>query len=105
CPRLTYSEKAVQRSQGRTMAITPTQTQIEQLTADSGAESPVVMHNLLRFKARADGIDEGMSRREAYERYAEATAPFLTRVGGRVLLAVDAEQTVIGPESLEWDMA
>src|ERR1051326_7586743 len=87
------------------MAITPTQTQIERLTADSGAESPVVMLNLLRFKERADGIDEGASGREAYQRYAEATAPFLARVGGRVLLAVDTEQTVIGPELPEWGMA
>ena len=35
---------------------------------------------------------------------AEATAPFLEGVGGRVLLAVEAQQMVIGPEALEWDM-
>lgn len=40
------------------------------------------MLNLLRFKNRADGIDEGISGREAYERYAQATGPFLTHVGG-----------------------
>jgi uncharacterized protein (DUF1330 family) len=87
------------------MAITPTQTQIEALMADADPEEPVIMLNLLRFKARADGIDDGVSGREAYARYAEATAPFLARVGGRVLLAADAKQMVIGPDALEWDMA
>lgn len=87
------------------MAITPTQTQLEGLMAAADPAEPVVMLNLLRFKNRADGIDEGIGGREAYERYAQATAPFLTRVGGRLLLAVDAKQMVIGPERLEWDMA
>jgi uncharacterized protein (DUF1330 family) len=87
------------------MAITPTQSQIEQLMADADPSEPVVMLNLLRFKDRADGIDEGVSGREAYERYAAATAPFLERVGGRLLLAADAKQMVIGPDALEWDMA
>lgn len=87
------------------MAITPTQTQIEGLMADRDPAEAVVMLNLLRFKDRADGIDEGIGGREAYERYAQATSPFLARVGGRLLLAVDAKQMVIGPEQLEWDMA
>lgn len=87
------------------MAITPTQAQVEQLIAGESLDGPVVMLNLLRFKERADGIDEGLSGREAYERYAEATAPFLARVGGRLLLAADAKLMVIGPEALEWDMA
>jgi len=87
------------------MAVTPTQTQIEQLIAGADPDEPVIMLNLLRFKEQADGIDEGISGREAYERYAEATAPFLSRVGGRLLCAVDAKQMVIGPEALEWDMA
>ena len=87
------------------MAITPTQTQLEGLMAGADPAEPVVMLNLLRFKDRADGVDEGVSGREAYERYAQATAPFLARVGGRLRLAVDAKQMVIGPARLEWDMA
>ncbi len=87
------------------MAIAPTQTQIEGLMAGRDAAEPVVMLNLLRFKERADGIDDGVSGREAYERYAQATGPFLAGVGGKLLLAVDAKQMVIGPEQLEWDMA
>jgi uncharacterized protein (DUF1330 family) len=87
------------------MAITPTQTQIEALMAGADPQEPVIMLNLLRFKERADGIDEGVSGREAYERYAEAAAPFLERVGGRLLIGADAEQMVVGPDALEWDMA
>ncbi len=85
------------------MSITPTAAQVEQLVASQSKE-PVIMLNLLRFKERADGIDAGVSGREAYQRYGEATAPFLEGVGGRVLLAVEAQQMVIGPEALEWDM-
>ncbi|HME04324.1 MAG TPA: DUF1330 domain-containing protein [Solirubrobacteraceae bacterium] len=85
------------------MPIEPTREQIEQL-AVSPSELPVVMLNLLRFKDRADGIDEGVSGLEAYQRYAEAVAPFLEGVGGHVLLAAQTYETVIGPDAREWDM-
>ena len=84
--------------------IFPTQSQLEELQS-LPAEEPVVMLNLLRFKDRADGIDEGVSGREAYARYAAATGSFLEKVGGRLLNAVDARQVVIGPAEAEWDMA
>ena len=86
------------------MPIVPTQSQLEGLAADTSGE-PVVMLNLLRFKEHADGIDAGISGREAYVRYGEGTAPFLAGVGGRVLQAVEAHQVVIGPEAERWDMA
>jgi uncharacterized protein (DUF1330 family) len=86
------------------VALTPTADQIAAL-ANSDLEEPVVMLNLLRFKDRADGIDEGMSGREAYARYGELTAPFLAGVGGRLLMAVEASEVVIGPQETEWDMA
>jgi uncharacterized protein (DUF1330 family) len=83
--------------------LTPTAGQVERLAA-SESDQPVVMLNLLRFKEQADGIDEGISGREAYARYGEAAAPHLAAVGGRVLNAVDASEVVIGPEG-EWDVA
>ncbi|HTZ88349.1 MAG TPA: DUF1330 domain-containing protein [Solirubrobacteraceae bacterium] len=86
------------------MPIAPTQAQLEGLLA-ADLNGPIVMLNLLRFKDEADGIDVGVSGREAYRRYGEATTPFLERVGGRLLLAVDAKTMVIGPDALEWDMA
>jgi uncharacterized protein (DUF1330 family) len=87
-----------------TASIFPTQSQLEELRS-LPAEEPVVMLNLLRFKAQADGVDEGISGREAYARYAAATGHFLEKVGGRVLNAVDARDVVIGPAEPEWEMA
>ena len=86
------------------MPLTPTAGQVERLAADD-SQQPVIMLNLLRFKDRADGIDEGVSGREAYARYGEQAAPFLAAVGGRLLSAVEAQQVVIGPEHDEWDVA
>ncbi|HEY6780446.1 MAG TPA: DUF1330 domain-containing protein [Thermoleophilaceae bacterium] len=86
------------------MAIVPTREQVEELAGSSSGE-PIVMLNLLRFKDQADGIDEGLSGAEAYARYGEGAQPFLERVGGRLLIAVAAQQTFIGPEAGEWDMA
>jgi len=84
-------------------SIFPTQEQFEELRA-LPADEPVVMLNLLRFRDRASAPDEGLSGREAYERYGREAAPFLARVGGRMLNGVVARQVVIGPEH-EWDMA
>lgn len=86
------------------MPLTPTESQVERLAAN-GSREPVIMLNLLRFKERADGIDEGISGREAYARYGEEAAPFLAAVGGRLLSAVEAQQVVIGPDEDEWDVA
>ena len=85
------------------MPVHPTPEQLQQLTEtpDSG---PVVMLNLLRFKPQADGIDEGMTGAEAYARYGAATEPFLREVGGRLLIAVQPQQSVTGPQEGEWDL-
>lgn len=87
------------------MSIEPTPAQLQQL-ASSPDEGPVAMINLLKFRDRATGIDEadGISGLEAYGRYGAAVAPFLERVGGRVLMALKPEVSVIGPEALEWDL-
>lgn len=87
--------------------LEPTETQIRHLLAASSADrGTVVMMNLLRFKERADGIDaaEGISGAEAYGRYAAAVGEHLDRVGGRVLLALQTRESVIGPEEHEWDL-
>ena len=81
---------------------------MEQLSAFSALpdEGPIVMVNLLRFRARADGIDaaDGISGVEAYARYGAAVQPFLERVGGEVLQALGAEAVMVGPAEPEWDM-
>jgi uncharacterized protein (DUF1330 family) len=89
----------------RAQHIEPTATHCERLAAVEG-EEPVVMLNLLRFKERADGIDaaDGISGAEAYARYGAAATQFLAGVGGRVLWVGVPQQSVIGPEALEWDL-
>jgi uncharacterized protein (DUF1330 family) len=99
-----YTRRDQVERKGRSVSITPTESQLAWLAAES-EEQPVVMLNLLRFKETADRIDAGLSGREAYARYGHEAAPFLARAGGRVLLALEARQMVIGPEALEWDMA
>jgi uncharacterized protein (DUF1330 family) len=61
------------------------------------------MVNLLRFKELADG-DEGITGAEAYARYGAAVASHLERVGGRILFAAAAQESVIGPAESEWDL-
>lgn len=85
------------------MPVQPTTEQLKRLTSSTDTQ-PVVMLNLLRFKDEADGIDEGMSGAEAYARYGAETEPFLQAVGGRVLMAVQPQQSVVGPIDGEWDL-
>lgn len=88
-----------------TSTIEPTPEQIQALVS-SPESGPVVMINLLRFKARADGIDapDGISGLEAYERYAAGVIPHLERVGGRLLVTAPTQDSVIGPAENEWDL-
>lgn len=85
------------------MPVHPTAKQVQDLT-ESPDSGPVVMLNLLRFKSQADGIDEGVSGAEAYARYSAAAESFLRGVGGRLLMAVEPQQSVIGPPDGEWDL-
>src|SRR5262249_46633477 len=85
CPEVDSECTSCKPSPGRTaMAIYPDPQQIETLLAGP-ADRPVVMVNLLRFKHRADGMDEGVSGEEAYRRYAEAMRAFVESKGGRFL--------------------
>ena len=78
-------------------AIEPTAAQLEALGhAAAGDDGPVVMLNLLRFA-------EGGA--ESYGRYGVEVVRFLERAGGSILLALSPQQSVIGPEAAEWDLA
>lgn len=74
-------------------------------------EGPVVMLNLLRFRETADYAGapdlapaEPISGREAYQRYADHTAPFLAEAGSEVLFAGDGGNGLIGPPDERWDL-
>ena len=83
--------------------VNPTADQIKALVS-SDRDGAVVMVNLLRFREHALAPDEGMSGADAYGLYGQAVLPFLEAVGGKVLSAVNCEQSVIGPVEPEWHM-
>jgi uncharacterized protein (DUF1330 family) len=83
------------------MGVNDKQQDVERLNreafasfAERAGDGPVVMLNLLAFDP--DGGEE------RYGRYAEATAPLLAGVGGRILSAYRPAETLIGGE--EWDV-
>jgi uncharacterized protein (DUF1330 family) len=80
--------------------ITPNRDQARAL-ADAPDDGPVVMLNLLKFKARADASDE--SGADAYGRYGDAVVAMVERTGGRVLWSGRAEQVLIGDPEQDWD--
>jgi len=80
--------------------ITPAPEAIQALLADSPNE-PVVMLNLLKFKAKADG-DAGTGA-DAYGRYGEAVIKMVEALGGRLLWSGRVAQVLIGDEADNWD--
>jgi uncharacterized protein (DUF1330 family) len=75
------------------MAVEPTPEQFAALAARP-ADAPVVMINLLQFKA-----DGG---RESYLRYTQEVVPHLQRVGGTVRYVGAAPSVVIGDGEKPW---
>jgi uncharacterized protein (DUF1330 family) len=63
--------------------------------AERASEGPIVMLNLLAFEP-----DGGVER---YREYAQATAPFLAKVGGRLLGAHRPAPALIG-DDFGWDL-
>jgi hypothetical protein len=77
-----------------------------------GITGPVVMLNLMRFRAVADysatpelAPPAPISGAEAYDRYIAHTLPFLTRSGGELFFLGDGGQFLIGPGEERWDKA
>lgn len=82
------------------MAIVPNREQFEALAASTDP-APVVMLNLLKFRASADG--EKGSGADAYGRYAASATKMVEAQGGKVLWLGRAEQVVIGDPAEDWD--
>ena len=66
-------------------------------------QGPVVMINLVRFKAAA--ASGGGSGWDAYLRYSQAVSPLIKAVGGTVLWAGDVEGAAYGEAGGGWDYA
>ncbi len=85
------------------IAQTPEPSQIQQLL-EGPADTPVVMVNLLSFKDRADGGNEGMSGEESYRLYAEKMRAFVESKGGRFLFSGRVDSMVIGDSDVDFDV-
>jgi len=59
-------------------------------------DQPVVMLNMLQFKADADGDDAGLSGRDAVMRYSRAMREFVESHGGTFVIAADVDSQLIG---------
>ena len=81
-------------------AIKPNKAQFMEL-AQAPDEGPVVMLNLLKFKARAEGAD-GSGAGE-YAKYGEAAVQMVEARGGKVLWMGRADQILIGDTDESWD--
>jgi uncharacterized protein (DUF1330 family) len=72
----------------------------------SGADRPVVMLNLLRFKAKAgyaDGRASDLTGAEAYGLYAEGVRALIEGVGGRLVFGGAIESVLLGQVEDPWD--
>ena len=75
-----------------------------------GIAGPVVMLNLLRFRAVADyaanpelAPSAPISGAAAFERYVAHTLPYLTRSGGSLMFMGEGGPFLIGPAEERWD--
>lgn len=85
--------------------IDPTPEQLTQLMG-LGKDYPVEMINLIKFNDNA-AYDDGREATgaEAYQTYSQNTAPFLEKVGGKVIWSGAPEFMMIGPQDEAWDIA
>jgi len=87
-------------------ALYPTQDRIADLMRDA-SDAPIVMLNLLRFRAKAeyaDGRKTDLSGREAYLLYGRPMQEIVTRNGGKFLFLANVKSLVIGTVGEMWDM-
>jgi len=75
------------------VAVDPTGNDLKQYLADDPG-GPVVMLNLLRFKAGG---------RESYAEYGRAIGPHLTKCGGEVVYAGDGSTALVAEDGQAWD--
>jgi uncharacterized protein (DUF1330 family) len=89
-------------------AVMPTQAQIQAMM-ESGPEGPVVMVNLLKYRARAayelDRAEakEGLTGREAYQRYGMTAFKCVTERGGSIVWMGPQALVFIGGPEQNWD--
>ena len=74
---------------------------------EPGAEGPICMVNLIKFKEKAeyeDGRETDLTGREAYELYEKGVKKLLQGVGGCVGFEGDVERLMLGEVEELWDV-
>ncbi len=72
--------------------VSPTESQLEELQSYP-QNKPLVMLNILKFKAQAKTNETGQ---EAYSRYFKNAAPFVEKSGAKLIWKGQVHNTVIG---------
>jgi uncharacterized protein (DUF1330 family) len=85
------------------IAQLPEPAQIQELLEGPG-DTPVVMVNLLSFKAEADGDNAGMSGFESYAKYGEKMKEFVESKGGRFIWSGRVDSMVIGESDADFQV-
>jgi len=85
------------------IAQVPEPQQIQELM-QGPADTPVVMVNLLSFKAEADGGNEGMTGAESYMLYGGKMREFVESKGGRFIWAGRVDSMVIGESDADFQV-
>jgi hypothetical protein len=84
------------------MATWPTPEQIETFLAGP-PDQPVVMLNMLKFKAEADPSHPGMTGAEAVRMYSVQMKEFVEARGGTFVLAANVDSQLIGEGGEDFD--
>jgi len=86
--------------------VSPDAQQRQAMQDDPGPDGPIVMVNLLKFRAKAtyaDGRDADLSGREAYARYGQGVAPLIAKHGGRLIFSGPVTFLALGVVEEMWD--
>jgi hypothetical protein len=74
---------------------------------EPGAEGPICMVNLIKFKEKAeyeDGRETDLTGREAYELYEQGVKKLLQGIGGGIGFEGDVERLMLGEVEELWDV-
>ena len=89
--------------------IEPGKDAVEAFCDAYPVDKPVVMLNLLRFKARAaypdDSPAEPCSGFDAYRRYGAGVMPLIKAAGGELVWQGRQSAMLIGPQDKDWHLA
>lgn len=85
--------------------VNPTEEQMKGFL-EPGAEGPIYMVNLLKFKDKAeypDGRETDLTGQEAYGIYGMEVAKLLVEVGGAPIFSAGVERLMLGEVEELWD--